>query len=249
MAKSLVERSMSAKDTVRKIFNFLHLDVTKNLKYDRLTQKIIQQTISEDSNCIDVGCHKGEILDVILKKASQGKHFAFEPIPSFYADLKEKYRDEATIFPYALSNEVGQTTFHYVKNAPAYSGINQREYKVKTPDIEKIEVQKKKLDDVIPEDLAIDLIKIDVEGGEFDVLKGAERTLKQHRPLLIFEFGNGASEFYDSSPADFFNFLYALDYKIYTLDRFLNQSTQLSREQFQEIYQAGSDYYFVAKVA
>lgn len=50
------------------------------------------------------------------------------------------------------------------------------------------EVQVMRLDDVIwPGDMRVSLIKIDVEGFEFDVLEGAERTLVAHRPIVFAE--------------------------------------------------------------
>lgn len=238
---------MGAKDKVRKLFNFLHLDVTKNLRYDRLTQKIILGELDANSNCVDVGCHKGEILDVLLQAAPEGNHFAFEPIPSFYKNLASIYKGRANIYPYALSNEEGKTYFHFVKNAPAYSGIKKRSYKTKSPEIEKIEVEKRTLDQVISSSVNIDFIKIDVEGGEFDVLKGAHRILSEHNPLLIFEFGNGASEFYKAEPAEFYSFLDTYGYQIYTLDRFVDGQKALSEKEFEQIYDTGSDYYFVAR--
>ncbi len=238
---------MGAKDKVRKLFNFLHLDITRNLKYDRLTQRIILEELGSNANCIDVGCHKGEILDTLLQASPQGKHFGFEPIPSFFKNLQESYKDRAQIFPYALSDEEGDTYFNFVKNAPAYSGIKERSYKTKSPEIEKIKVDKRTLDGVIPKGLDVDFIKIDVEGGEFDVLKGAQRILSDYHPLLIFEFGNGASEFYKADPADFFEFLTKKNYQIYTLDRFIGAKNELSKREFESAYSTGSDYYFVAK--
>lgn len=238
---------MRAKDKVRKLFNYLHLDITKNLKYDRLTQRIIQEELHPRANCIDVGCHKGEILDTLLQASPKGKHFGFEPIPSLYKSLEESYKNKATIYPYALSNEEGETSFNFVKNAPAYSGIKQRSYKTKSPEIEKIQVQKKTLDSVIPADLIIDFIKVDVEGGEFDVLKGAERILSNYHPLLVFEFGNGASEYYKAKPAEFFDYLKRFGYQLYTLDRFVDKKDSLTKKEFKETYKTGSDYYFVAR--
>lgn len=87
------------KDTIRKTLNALHLDLTKNLKYDRLTKDVIAKSLKINSNAIDVGCHKGEILDLILKHAPSGKHYAFEPIPDFYNTLKLKYSSRCEIFP------------------------------------------------------------------------------------------------------------------------------------------------------
>ena len=49
-------------------------------------------------------------------------------------------------------------------------------------------VELKKLDDVIPTDVTIDFIKIDVEGAELGVLKGAKNVLLKNKPIIIFEF-------------------------------------------------------------
>ena len=79
-----------SKDLIRKILKILHFDLTKNQQYDRATQQIMKRVIRSNSNCIDVGCHKGEMLDLMLKYAPKGNHFAFEPIPDYYKQLKQK---------------------------------------------------------------------------------------------------------------------------------------------------------------
>ena len=68
---------MSLKTLIKQVLNFLHLDLTQNLKYDRLTKEIIKKFIQKSHVCIDVGCHKGEILSQIIKFAPNGKHYAF----------------------------------------------------------------------------------------------------------------------------------------------------------------------------
>ncbi|MFA9221027.1 MAG: FkbM family methyltransferase, partial [Sediminibacterium sp.] len=190
------------KDAVRELLIFLHFDLTKNLKYDRLTRRIMKDGIQANFNCIDIGCHKGEMLNYMLKLAPQGKHFAFEPIPSLFNQLSSKYKNRAAIFPYALSNSSGETTFQWVKNAPAYSGIKRRRYDIDNPEIEEITVEKKLLDDVIPTTTPIHFVKIDVEGAEFGVLKGAKNLLAAHKPTILFECGKGASDFYDTNPLE-----------------------------------------------
>lgn len=44
------------------------------------------------------------------------------------------------------------------------------------------------LDDVLGDDVAVDAIVLDVEGSEVEALRGAERLIARHRPLLWFEF-------------------------------------------------------------
>ncbi|MCF8257733.1 MAG: FkbM family methyltransferase [Flavobacteriales bacterium] len=235
------------KDLVRSILQFLHLDLTRNLEYDRLTRKIMEQKVRPGTNCIDVGCHKGEILDIILKQSPNGKHFAFEPIPPLFAELKRKYGQQCTVFPFALSDVEGRTTFNFVRNAPAYSGINKRKYAVAEPDIQEIEVELKRLDDVIPSDIPIGLIKIDVEGAEMGVLRGAKALLNRDRPLVIFECGLGASEFYGTTAEVVFDF-FSNDVKmgIFTLRDFIAKRGPMTRERFVEAFNTNSDYYFVA---
>ncbi len=159
------------KSFIRKILTVCRIDLTKNLKYDRLTINIMKIILEKDSNCIDVGCHKGEMLDLMLKFSPDGAHHGFEPIPVLFDKLNDKYSKKAKILPQALSDEKGSTTFNYVKNAPAYSGIKKRHYDIKNPDIEQINVDLDKLDNLIDEGFKVDLIKIDVEGAELGVLK------------------------------------------------------------------------------
>ncbi len=235
------------KDLVRSILQFLHLDLTRNLEYDRLTLKILRQHITPGTNCVDVGCHKGEILEEMLRLSPNGRHFAFEPIPPMFEELQRRFGQRCTILSYALADEEGKTTFNFVRNAPAYSGINRRKYAVAEPDIEEIEVELKRLDDVIPSDIPIGLIKIDVEGAEMGVLRGAKELLNRDRPLVIFECGLGASEFYGTTAETVFDF-FSNDVKmgIHTLRDFIAKRGPMSLQQFVEVFNTNSDYYFVA---
>jgi FkbM family methyltransferase len=238
---------MDFKEAIRNILIYLHLDITKNLAYDRLTKKIMHQFIKPNSNCIDIGCHKGEILNTILQLAPNGKHFGFEPIPYLFKALVSKYKNQATILPFALANETGETTFNLVKNDPAYSGLQKRRYDFKNPDIEIIKVELQKLDNVIPKELPIDFIKIDVEGGEFGVLQGAKETIKRCKPLIIFESGTGASDYYNTNAADIFSLISTeLNMHIYTLQGFIKKNNPLSMEQFSNYFDTASEYYYVA---
>ena len=238
---------MLLKTIFKKLFIILQLDLTKNLKYDRLTKEIIKKFIQKSHNCIDVGCHQGEILSQINKFAPNGKHYAFEPIPYLFQSLKERFDDKATILPYALSNNNGKTTFQLVKNAPAYSGIRKRKYNIENPDIEEIIVEKRTLDSIIPENEVIDFIKIDVEGGEFDVLKGAVNLLKRCKPIVLFECGKGASDHYDTRPHDLFDFLNKeIGLEIYTLQSFLKEQKPLNKSEFEHHFETNNEYYFVA---
>jgi FkbM family methyltransferase len=235
------------KNILREICISLRLDLTKNLKYDRLTRKILKKELKKNHNCIDIGCHKGEILDLMLRYSPEGKHFAFEPIPSFFKELKIKYKDRSEVYPYALSDSAGETVFQFVKNAPAYSGIKKRRYDIENPEIEEITVEMKKLDDVLPLNERINFVKIDVEGAEFGVMKGAKKLLKQNKPTILFEFGKGASDYYGTTPADIYNFITEeVGLGIYTLNDFLFLKKSMNADEFAKYFDSNTEYYFVA---
>jgi FkbM family methyltransferase len=235
------------KDLLRELFILLHVDVTQNIKYDRLTRKIIRKILLKNHNCIDIGCHKGEILDLIIKFAPDGNHFAFEPIPYLFKDLEFRYAGKATILPYALSDKIGNTSFQLVKNAPAYSGIKRRKYDINDPEIEEINVEMNTLDCIIGDNTKIDFIKIDVEGGEFSVLKGAKKILHKYQPVILFECGKGASDYYGTLPEDIFYFITnEIEMNICTMDAFLRGDRCLSKEKFVDFFNTNKEYYFVA---
>jgi len=236
---------MMLKDWARKILWTLHLDVTRNLRYDRLTWKVMQSHLHPDSNAIDVGCHKGEVLDWILAFAPHGRHWAFEPLPHLSAALRKKFGDRVQVVEAALSDQVGKTKFQFVKDSPAYSGILRREYTTDTPNIEELEVAMSTLDEQVGA-AKIDLIKVDVEGGEWAVLAGGSSVIQRDRPLIIFEFGKGASEYYGTTPEKMWALLTGWGYSLYDLKSYVKKDVPLTEATLALAFSTGSEYYFVA---
>jgi len=222
--------------------------LSKNHRYDILTKKILVKHCTPKSNCVDVGCHKGEILDMFIETAPGGEHFAFEPIPVLFEKLKNKYArlKNCHIYNYAISNAEGQTNFNHVISNRAYSGIKKRTYDRKEEKEETITVTKKRLDDIILKELKIDIIKIDVEGGDLDVMQGAKNLIKRNRPFIIFEFGIGGSDIYGATPSALYDLAKEIGYKISLLDSFIKNKEALTLNEFNEQYYKKTNYYFIA---
>lgn len=236
------------KNILRKVLFSAGIDITKNQQYDRLTLAIMKKVLKENSGCIDIGCHKGEVLDEMIKYAPKGRHTGFEPIPEYYHFLGKKYGNlpTITIKQVALSDHQGKVSFNWVKNAPAYSGLEQREYATKAPVIEKIEVDAAKLDDYIDEIPATHLIKIDVEGAEMKVLEGAKEFILKYRPTIIFECGQGAADYYGTTPEMVYHYFESKNYSIYNLKDFLNNGKPFDESSFSNTFNNKIEYYFVA---
>ncbi len=233
------------KKYIKAIIKRLPIQLTKNQKYDAQTKKIFQRVLKSDSVFVDVGCHKGEVLDWAIKYAPHTQHFGFEAIPQMAADLKTTYPKHA-IFNLALADKKGTITFHHVVSNPAYSGINKRTY-TKEEKIKLIEIESDTLDNVLPSNQKVSLIKIDVEGAEFGVINGAKETINREKPIIVFEHGLGASEYYENSPEKMWELLHIqLKMNISLMKNYLAGKQPLSKEQFIEQYQKRLNYYFVA---
>jgi len=239
---------MSIKSIIKNLLKLSPVALSKNHGYDIKTKKILRKVLKKSSNCIDVGCHKGEILDLILSISPQGTHYGFEPIPDLHHDLVNKYiaNPNCNISPFAASNKKGESSFNYVVSNPSYSGLKKRSYDKKNEQDKIIKVQTDKLDDLIPANLKIDLIKIDVEGGELLVLEGSRKILAEYNPVIIFEHGLGASDYYDVGPNQIFTYFDGLGYSIYTLDQFLNNAAPLTQKELHEQFYSRKNYYFIA---
>lgn len=234
------------REFLKRIIRLWPWPLTQNERYDRQTKAVIRKVCKRDSICIDIGCYKGEILKVMMDHAPDARHIAFEPIPEQYDFLQKKFGSKADIFPFALGDENKETSFQHVISNPTYSGLQRRQYKGEE-EIREIIVQERRLDDVIAENRPVTLIKIDVEGGEFNVLKGAERILKQWKPYLIFEHGIGGSDKYGVDPKDIYTLLHEAGYKISLMGNYLNQENikGFSLAEFENEYNLRLNCYFI----
>ncbi len=86
---------------------------------------------------------------------------------------------------------IPKDTFWYVVNSPALSSLKKDMWNLHSPDAltESIVVKTQRLDDILPANLKIDFIKLDVEGVEYSVFEGSQKTIKNNQPYIVFEHG------------------------------------------------------------
>lgn len=231
------------KDLIKKI----PIAFTQNQKYDQQTKKVIQRCLKSNSNCIDVGCHEGEVLEIMLKHAPDGQHFGFEPIPEFFQNLEKKFPKNCQFHQIGLSNKKGTSTFNHVISNPGYSGIKKRRYDKPNEEDTSITINIDLLDNILPKNLKIDFVKIDVEGAEWLVMDGAKKTIKTHRPTIVFEHGIGGADIYGIRPEQVFELLNKeCGLEISTMKNWLDKKSAFSKEEFVQQFEQQLNYYFIA---
>ncbi len=171
--------------------------------------------------------------DVVLDGgANEGRHtlaglstgasvIAVEPIPEFAqlieqrADREGYDRSRLTVISMALSHETGTASFTYCPTRSTLSGLHARS-RLRDIDVRELTVEKTTIDRVVDR-LGVPppaLIKLDLEGGEFDAIRGASQTLT-HRPLLVFEHGGvEGAKLYGYTNEQYYRHLEALGYTL-----------------------------------
>lgn len=154
--------------------------------YQRPQRDYAMQFVRQFGVCIDVGAHVG------IFSRHFAKHFdlvfAFEPIENLRDCLRQNTPENVSIYPCALSDGVGQQKMRRLSTTNSGCSFfvgHPRSYEPKCDDGEIIEVPCMTLDMFDPP--GCDLIKIDVQGADNLVLRGAERTLRQFRPVVLME--------------------------------------------------------------
>ena len=142
----------------------------------------------------DVGANIG-LFSLLAAKVvgPKGRIFSFEPAPDVFQLLCANIRGLRTIraIQCGVGNADSVATFaaQGVSSAASFveevTKINQS-FLPEIP-IRKVEVNIRKLDTLVKELVEPNLVKIDVEGFEFEVLKGARELLSTVRPTLIIE--------------------------------------------------------------
>ncbi|HUY66384.1 MAG TPA: hypothetical protein VMV06_06165, partial [Acidimicrobiales bacterium] len=82
----------------------------RNQLDDRHLKILLSLLLRPDSNCLDVGAHRGVFMTEFRRLAPVGHHIAYEPLPDLCARLMLEF-PEMDVRQRALSNEEGVSSF------------------------------------------------------------------------------------------------------------------------------------------
>jgi FkbM family methyltransferase len=174
--------------------------------------RLIRRHVRATDTVCDIGANKGSFVFWLSRWCPLGKVVAFEPQPVFAQLLARLSRDlglnNVTVEQKAVFSTSGQADLFVPRgHLPGASLVGQA---TGAADIETISVPMVRLDDYFDHGERIAFLKVDVEGAELEVFKGAERILREQSPLLIFECERRHLQ--GASVSDVFAYLNALGY-------------------------------------
>ena len=172
---------------------------------------------------LDIGANIGETLLNFAKINSKGRNIGFEPVPYIYSRLKKNLSlnnfSNIEIENIALSDKNEQLSFSIPKDQNS-GGVRMRKEAHKSDYGADQEVRAIQLDDFLGEKgiNKIDFIKMDVEGFEMNVLKGAENSLRKFLPVLFIEVDDVMLKQQETSAAQLVEFVSTLGYTVINAD-------------------------------
>jgi FkbM family methyltransferase len=175
---------------------------------------LLSNFVTPGTAVVDIGAHSGAYSAVLARLVGRrGRVICIEPLPDLAKRLRrggKQLRLPLHVEQCALAAENGESDLHI----PVVGDRVQRGFASLHPHGAEryidIRVPLRRLDDVVADELRqITFIKIDVEGAELDVLRGAMTTLRRYRPALLIEI----EQRHSTGPiTDTFSFVESLGY-------------------------------------
>ena len=200
---------------------------------------LLRMVLQPDDCCIDVGANRGQLLEEFVRLCPAGRHLAFEPVPVLAEALQAQF-PAVEVHPWALGDAESERPFHWIVSQPGLSSFAARPAR---PPAQVITVRTRRLDDVVEPSFRPRLIKIDVEGAELQVLRGAAETLRRDRPLVVFEHGRGDAEQDPGSSGELWDLLDSAGLAVFDLDG----TGPYGRDQLIAEHDEGTHYNFLAR--
>lgn len=191
--------------------------------YEKYETKILSYFAeTKTGSIIDIGANLGYYA-IILGKLLRSSDIliAFEANPQIIEMLNRNIaindlQEDIKVFNCALSDINDQKLKLYI---PLKAGSSAASLNKLHPDDtnNSIEITTQRLDDVtqVRNLESICLIKIDVEGAELNVIKGALETIRENKPVLFVELLRKWSKIFGYHPNDVLRILQELGYKAF----------------------------------
>lgn len=212
--------------------------------YEVNETSLISSVVKPGWVVIDAGANFGwYAIHFARLVGSAGKVIAFEPVPESYLELTANLElndcKNLDLRNLALGSIEG-TISMYVPEIHLGAGAASQFLDIG----KKIEVPMLKLDDFLKMEGVdhIDFIKADIEGGELNLLRGAEEILVKCHPSILIEISDIHCKRFGHTPQEVIQFLVTRGYE----GKYINEKGDLER--FEVAHPLNGNYFFEASL-
>jgi FkbM family methyltransferase len=218
-ARALLERLRFA------VADVSHLGFMAN---DHLATYLLVRLPRPNTTFIDVGAHLGSVTAQVLRRERSIKVHAIEAVGEKAARLRCAFPG-ITVHACALGEHAGEVSFFVNMLEPGFSSLTPDQPVADRSGLQERRVTMKTLDELVAA-RDVDTIKIDVEGAELGVIRGARRVLRECRPTIMFE--SGPPEVLGFTKRAMFDELTRQDYVLLLPDRMAHTAPEMTESIF-----------------
>ena len=167
--------------------------------FDLAVSEAIVRLLDPSETALDIGANIGQMTTLMSRKAGQGGQvFSFEPHPDIFAELSVNGRTESerpgsarvSLHNLGLSDHEGEASLQLGPAFEGNRGTGRVAASVTVPGSRLLPIRLDTLDRVLPAGTRVGVCKIDVEGHELQVFKGASAVLGRRaiRDIIFEDF-------------------------------------------------------------
>ncbi len=196
------------------------LTILTSKTYEPNVTRVLIHILKPGMTVLDVGANIGYfslLMSTLVGK--EGRCIAIEPNPHniklLLASKKLNGFTQLQILQAAAGDTWGILHLNTIYSNGVVSPVNGDINEI----FQRETVLSLKIDDILPRDVRVDVIKIDVEGAEFNALSGVLRCIERDRPIIISEFMPGALQGISGiTPEEYLNFIINHGYYLSVLE-------------------------------
>jgi FkbM family methyltransferase len=190
--------------------------------YELPTIRFIRRYLRPGNVVLDVGAQIGYLtIEMATAAAGQSHVYSFEPEPRnierFNINIGLNALANVELIPKALSNE--PSTIKLYLSADHNAGTHSTIPTDPNVTSDFVEVEATTIDHFIADHqlTSADLIKIDVEGAELEVVRGATASMRDLKPTFIIELSEGIQRSRSFSTVEFKELMQSFNYTAFTI--------------------------------
>lgn len=183
----------------------------------------ISRQLKRGDKAVDIGANIGYLTHIMAQIVGEtGQVMSFEPHPIIFDHLAKSVAEnrltQCHLHNLALGDAEGTGELLFGLDRANFGTAHLVNDAVDTADLATCSVPVRRLDDLIRPDERVDFIKIDVEGNEPLVIRGATELLRAQRPVIMSEILGGSLEkMHGMSAMDYVKQVCALGYQCRSL--------------------------------
>ncbi len=195
-----------------------------------LFEQYFKPYIKENTTILDCGAYVGSHT-ILMKKLNRNNDiFAFEMMPEHYKIIQDNIKlnnfDNILTFNFALGDKIKRIklpNIDYINTNNNNFDGNFMDGNFGGIDINmtnsNVDIMMINLDFILPLIVKpVSFMKVDVEGNELDLLKGAKELITKYKPIIEIEIWTKNNKYNEFIKSDMWEYLQTLDYNIKHID-------------------------------